>query len=149
LIATTNDDNINIFLTLAIRQLLPHIRLVARANREENVAQLYLAGADFVVSNASVGASILLNILESKASLFLTEGIHVFRRAVPNTLAGLRIAESKLRLQTGCSIVAIEGQDGATQVSPPPETVLEKESTLILIGTSSQEELFDKTLNKV
>ena len=149
LIATTNDDNINIFLTLAIRQLLPHIRLVARANREENVAQLYLAGADFVVSNASVGASILLNILEAKASLFLTEGIHVFRRAVPNTLAGLRIAESRLRAQTGCTIVAIEGQDGTSQVSPPPETVLEKESTLILIGTSSQEELFDKTLNKL
>ena len=148
LIATTNDDNINVFLTLAIRQLLPHIRLVARANHEENVAQLYLAGADFVVSNASVGASILLNILEAKASLFLTEGIHVFRRPVPTTLAGLKITESRLRPQTGCTIVAIEGTDGTTQVSPPPDTVLDTEATLILIGTPSQEELFDRTWNK-
>ncbi|MDX1296560.1 MAG: hypothetical protein R3302_09830, partial [Sulfurimonadaceae bacterium] len=33
--------NTNTFLTLAIRQLLPHLRLVARANCEESVAQFY------------------------------------------------------------------------------------------------------------
>jgi Trk K+ transport system NAD-binding subunit len=148
LIATTNDDNINVFLTLAIRERLPHIRLVARANHEDNVEQLYLAGADFVVSNASVGASILMNILESKASVFLTEGIHVFRRPVPTTLLGLKIGESKLRLQTGCSVVALEKQDGIMQVSPTPETVLHEKVTLILIGSPDQEELFDKTFRK-
>ncbi|NIQ93461.1 MAG: potassium transporter TrkA, partial [Desulfuromonadales bacterium] len=138
LIVTTNDDNTNIFLTLASRQLLPHIRIVARANREESVDQLYQAGADFVVSNASVGASILLNILESKASAFLTEGITVFRRRLPRAMAGKTIADSGLRARTGCSIVALErGEE--TRVSPPPETVLEKGATLILIGTPAQE----------
>ena len=80
--------------------------------------------------------------------MLLTKGIHVLRRPVPNHLAGLRIADSRLRPQTGCSIVAIEGQDGTSQVSPPPQTLLEQETTLILIGTPSQEELFDKTLSK-
>ncbi len=78
LIITTNDDSINIFLTLSSRNSNPHMRIVARANTEENVAQLYAAGADFVVSNASVGASILMNILESKESIFFDRrGYHL------------------------------------------------------------------------
>ncbi len=145
LIVTTNDDSTNIFLTLAIRNLLPHIRLVARANREESVDQLYLAGADFVVSNASVGANILINILESKASAFLTEGINVFKRELPSNLAGQSIAESQLRPKSGCTIVALE-QDGITTVSPTPDTSLESGSTLILIGSPEQEERFDQNI---
>ncbi len=146
-IVTTNNDNTNIFLTLASRHLHPHVRLVARANREESVEQLYLAGADFVVSNASVGASILLNILEAKASTFLTEGINVFRRRLPDDLAGKTIADSQLRPRTGCSIVALEPADrGPAFVSPPPETLLEQGVTLLLIGTPDQEERFDSTI---
>ena len=146
LIVTTNDDNTNIFLTLASRNLLPHIRLVARANHDSSVEPLYRAGADFVVSNASVGASILLNILESQASAFLTEGIHVFRRTLPSKLEGRTILNSGLRQRTGCSIVAVEQEDGSTLVSPPPETRLEAGSTLILIGTPEQEEGFDAAM---
>ncbi len=143
LIVTTNDDHVNIFLTLAARQLLPHVRLVARANHEGSVEPLYLAGADFVVSYASVGASILLNLLESKASAFLTEGITVFRRSLPKAMAGRSISQSQLRQLTGCSIVAIESAAGETLVSPSPETNLEDGATLILIGTPEQEEHFD------
>jgi Trk K+ transport system NAD-binding subunit len=143
-IVTTNNDNTNVFLTLASRHMQPHIRIVARANSEENVDQLYAAGADFVVSNASVGAGILLNVLEAKASAFLTEGINVFRRSLPETLAGQTIADSRIRLRTGCSIVALASAgESDPKVSPPPETRLEAGSNLILIGTPEQEEAFD------
>lgn len=146
IIVTTNDDSINIFLTLACRHLHPHIRIAARANGEENVDQLYAAGADFVVSNASVGANILGNLLEHKESAFLSEGIAVFRRPLPPAMAGKTIAETRLRPLTGCSIVALElpGTDDAL-VSPPPETVLAEGTRLILIGTPDQEKAFDQT----
>lgn len=147
MLVTTNDDNTNMFLTLAGRHMQPHIRVVARANSEENVDQLYAAGADFVVSNASVGANILYNILESKATAFLTEGINVFRRALPAYLIGKTLAGSQIRQRTGCSIVAIEPEDaGETLVSPPPETEFEKGVSLILIGTAEQEEAFDSAV---
>ena len=145
IIVTTNDDSINIFLTLACRHLHPHIRIVARANGEENVDQLYTAGADFVVSNASVGANILGNLLEHKESAFLSEGIAVFRRPLPPAMAGKTIAETRLRPLTGCSIVAIEYPDSDDAVvSPPPETVLQMGTRLILIGTTEQEKAFDQ-----
>ncbi len=143
LIVTTNDDSTNIFLTLTGRRTNPHIRIVSRANREENVEQLYAAGADFVVSNASVGANILFNVIESKESIFLTEGINVFRCPLPPKLAGRTIAGSEIRLRSGCSVVAIEPVDGSeVLVSPEPETVLTQGMGLILIGSSRSEETF-------
>jgi Trk K+ transport system NAD-binding subunit len=144
-IVTTNDDNANIFLTLNTRRLDPHVRIVARANRDENVEQLYTAGADFVVSNASVGASILMNILEGKESAFLTEGISVFRRAVPEALHAKTIADSHLREKTGCTIVALEPADGGEpMVVPSPESLLHAGMNLILIGSTEQAESYDQ-----
>jgi voltage-gated potassium channel len=145
LIVTTNDDSTNMFLTLSSRHRHPHLRIVARANCDKNVDQLYAAGADFVVSNASVGASILMNLLEHKESIFLTEGIAVFRRSLPTSLVGKTISESHLRPKTGCSVVAIEPPGGGNAlVSPEPETRFEARSGLILIGTPEQEKSFDR-----
>ncbi len=149
LIVTTNNDSTNIFLTLASRHHQPQIRIVARANCDENVDQLYAAGADFVVSNASVGANILLNVLQAKASAFLTEGINVFRRPLPARLSGQTIAASRIRPQTGCSIVALEPpQGGDPIVVPPPDTVLKEGMGLILIGSPEQEERFSEVFQK-
>lgn len=143
LIVTTNDDSTNIFLTLASRRQRPHMRIVARSNQEENVDQLYAAGADFVISNSSVGANILNNVLEGKETIFLTEGIDVFRAPLPTSLMGLTIAESQIRPKTGCSIVALElSESDDPIVSPPPETVLAEGMGLILIGSPEEEESF-------
>ncbi len=142
LIITTNDDSTNIFLTLSSRHSNPHIRIVARANSEASVEPLYAAGADFVVSNASVGASILMNILESKVSVFLTEGISVFRRNLPPQLVGKTIDASRIRPSTGCSIVALEQGEDEPLPAPVPETLLEEGMRLILIGSPEQEVRF-------
>lgn len=140
LIVTTNNDGANIFLTLACRHINPHIRIVARANREENVDQLYAAGADFVVSNASVGANILMNILENKESVFLSEGMHVFRYPVPATMVGRTIAAARIRSLTGSTVIAFEesGKKEPT-ILPAPDEVLTQGMTLIMIGSPEQE----------
>ncbi len=141
-IVTTNDDSTNVFLTLSSRHANPDIRIVARANTEENVEQLYAAGADFVVSNASVGANILTNILESKESIFLTEGLTIFRRPLPEIMVGKTIEESRIRLLTGCSVVALEISGTNPLPSPPPDMLLEVGMKLVLIGNTQQEEKF-------
>ncbi len=143
LIITTNDDNANIFLALASRHANSHVRIVARANREENVDELYAAGADFVVSNASVGANFLANVVEKKASIFLTEGVNVFRRPLPPRLTGWSIAESNIGATTGCVVVALIRPDVPEPlVTPPPETVLEAGMEIVLIGNAEQEQRF-------
>lgn len=112
---------------------------MARANREENVDQLYAAGADFVVSNASVGANILMNILENKESIFLSEGMHVFRYPVPAALAGRSIAAAGIRSITGSTVIAFEEGNKEPTILPPPDAVLARGMTLIMIGSPEQE----------
>jgi len=139
-IVTTNDDGANIFLTLAVRHQHPHIRIVARANREADVEQLYAAGADFVVSSASIGMNILLNVLENKETIFLAEGIQVFRIPVPSALDGKTLQDSRLRTVTGCTVIALEhGETEPPLLMPSPDTVLEQGMNMILIGRPEQE----------
>ncbi len=142
-IVTTNDDSTNVFLTLASRHMHPNIRIVARANSDENVDQLYAAGADFVVANASVGTSILMNLIDRKASVFLSEGMHIFKRGVPAALVGKDLINSELRSTIGCSIVALKYPEGNMDTSPEPTAVLEQGISMLLIGSAEQEKAFD------
>jgi Trk K+ transport system NAD-binding subunit len=143
-IVTTNDDSINVFLTLASRYMHPNIRIVARANEDENVDQLYAAGADFVVSNSSVGTSILMNLIDRKASVFLSEGMNIFKRRVPKALGGKQIIESGLRNDLGCSIIALKHPNGHMDTSPEPDTVLQRGVSMLLIGSVEHEKAFDE-----
>ncbi len=144
LIITTNDDGVNVFLTLAGRQLNPHIRIVARANREENVSELYAAGADFVVSHSSVGASILTNIIEGRKTVFLTEGVHIFWRPVPPELDGVTLAQAHLRATTGATVIAVQTGDADPNLRIGPDTVLRAESTLLMVGSPESETTFSE-----
>jgi Trk K+ transport system NAD-binding subunit len=143
-IVTTNDDGTNVFLTLACRHFNPNMRIVSRANRSENVNQLYAAGADFVVSHSSVGANILANMIEGRRTVFLAEGIHIFWRKVSSSLTGRTPADLQIRPLTKATLVAIQKADGNMALDVRPDTVFDADSTLILVGDSQSEALFNK-----
>lgn len=48
-ICTTGDDVINVYITLTSRHLNPDIRIISRANSQDNVRKLYQAGAGNVI----------------------------------------------------------------------------------------------------
>ena len=54
-IITTHDDDINVYLTVYCRRLNPEIQIISRVTQERNIATLHRAGADFVMSYASMG----------------------------------------------------------------------------------------------
>src|SRR5690606_25828766 len=54
---TTRDDDVNVYLTIYCRRLEPDLQVIARANLERNVSTLHRAGADAVLSYASLGSS--------------------------------------------------------------------------------------------
>lgn len=143
-IVTTNDDGTNVFLTLACRQYNPHIRIVARANREENVSEIYSAGADFVVSYSSVGANVLTNVIEGRSTIFLTEGVHVFWRAVPGSLDEMTLARSRIRPLTGATVIAVQDGDAKPDLNVGPQTVLRAGTTLLMVGSPGSETAFSE-----
>jgi Trk K+ transport system NAD-binding subunit len=140
-VVTTNDDAANIYLTLYVRRLRPDIQIVSRATLERNVATLHRAGADFVMSYASMGANAVFNVLEKGDVVMLAEGLDVFRHPVPPSLAGRTLTSTGIREATGCSVVALE-VGGDAVINPPPETPLPTGAELILIGTTDAERRF-------
>ena len=140
---TTNDDGINIYLTIYCRRLRPEMQIISRATLERNISTLHRAGADFVMSYASMGANAIYNVLEGGDVVMLAEGLDVFRHPVPAQLQSVPLAETQIRARTGCSVVAVE-QNGKATINPPPETPLPAGpgAELILIGTTEGERRF-------
>lgn len=144
IIITTNDDDTNVYLTILCRRLRPDIQIISRATLDRNVSTLHRAGADFVMSYASMGANVIFNLLRRADVLMVAEGLNVFRVKVPPRLAGKRIVETDVRQQTGCSIIAV-GAGEQQQVNPDPNLVLPEDDELVLIGSVESENRFLQT----
>lgn len=138
---TTHHDAMNIYLTFYCRQLRPDIEIISRAIEERTVSKLYRAGADLVMSAASIGANHILNLLRPNELSMFTEGLNIFSRQVPSTLIGASLIESRIRQKTGCSVISINSR-GQQNVSPDPTTLLQEGDELILIGTNEAEAAF-------
>jgi Trk K+ transport system NAD-binding subunit len=140
-VITTNDDNTNIYLTLYCRRLRPDIQIISRATLERNLPTLHRAGADFVMSHTSMGANAVMNLLQRTATVLLAEGLSVFKVKVPAALADRPLAETSVRRDTGCSVIALDGAPGL-QTNPPPTAVLPTDGEIVLIGTAAAEAAF-------
>ncbi|MHB8997138.1 MAG: potassium channel family protein [Armatimonadota bacterium] len=142
-IITTQHDDTNIYLTIYCRRLRPDMQIISRATHERNIDTLHRAGADFVMSYASLGADTIFNYLSGGDVLMVTEGLNLVRVPTPKALIGRSIADSEIRSRTGCSVVALM-REGTTTVSPPPDTVLDAKTELVLIGRAESEGVFVK-----
>jgi voltage-gated potassium channel len=141
IVVTTHDDDTNIYLTIYCRRLCPEVQIISRATRERNVSTLHRAGADFVLSDASMGATAILNVLRPSGTLMLAEGLHVSESNIPPLLAGKALAEANVFRETGCHIVALRTADRVI-VNPDPHAPLPAEGELIFIGSVEAEDRF-------
>jgi len=142
-VITTHDDDLNIFLTVLYRRLRPNIQIICRCTNELNVSTLHRAGADLVLSYASMGANSIFNELRGSDTLLLAEGVNVFRIRVPRALAARTIRESAIRAETGCTVIAVE-LDGERIINPSRDTTLPGDREMVLVGTLEAEEKFLK-----
>ncbi len=138
---TSHDDATNIYLTKYLRSLRPDMQILSRASEERNVSTLHRAGADFVMSYASLGANAIFNFLRNEETLLLFEGLNFFHLQAPDNLIGKTIAESGIRERTGCTVVAVHNNN-ATTINPEPSRQIGKYDELVLIGTYDAETSF-------
>jgi Trk K+ transport system NAD-binding subunit len=140
-LVTTHDDATNIYLTKYLRSLRPDMQILSRANLERNVSTLHRAGADFVMSYASIGANAIFNFLKNEDTWMLAEGLNIFRMKAPKSLVGKDLARSGIREATECSVVAIR-DGGILSINPDPQMSIREGTELILIGTDEGERKF-------
>jgi Trk K+ transport system NAD-binding subunit len=141
IIITTHDDDLNIFLTIYCRRLRPDAQIISRASLDRNVNTMHRAGANLVMSYASLCTTTIVNLLKPEKLLMISEGLNIFRSQPARTIVGKALRDQTIREDTGCSVIAIK-RGGAMLINPEPDTVVEEHDELILIATTEAEKKF-------
>ena len=143
-VLTTNDDAINIYLTVYCRKLNDDLNIVSRVTHERNVEAIYRAGADAVLGYSSLGREHVIAYVLGRDPVLVGEGSDFFLVPVPDSLVGATLADSKIGANTGLIGVAIE--DGDQMIAnPPPDYPFRADNQLLFIGTAEQRQNFEAT----
>lgn len=141
---TTHNDDLNIYLTIYCRKLRPDAQIITRCNLNRNIKSLYNAGADLVISAPSMAANIVINLISPDTVHTLTEGMNIFRVAMPPALIGKNLRTSGIRNSTRCNVAAMK-RDGKMLVSMDPDAKFQEGDELIMIGSTEDEQDFNTT----
>jgi len=140
---TTNDDAVNIYLAVYCRRLNPELRVISRITHERNIEAIHRAGADFVLSSASLGAESVMSLLQHRESVILGEGFDLFYVPVPKSLAGGTLLTSHIRARTGLNVLALRLPDDVV-IPATASIILEPDGELVMLGNESQWRDFTK-----
>jgi voltage-gated potassium channel len=156
LVASSDSDADNLYITLSARAARPNLLIVARASDEDAAKKLRLAGADRVVQPYSTaGKEMAKLVLRPQVAAFLdivsTSGgpeLRFEEIEVDETCerAGQSIRDLRIREVTGAMIVALRKRDGTFDTTPDPDATLDVGDVIIAAGTPDElrrlEELF-------
>ncbi len=109
-ILALSEDSTTLFATVILKDLVPHVPVIARVNRPENVERIHVAGVDFALSISQVTGQILARKLLGKNAVSLDQMLKVSLVSSPK-LVGNHPAGLRIRERTGCSVVAVERGD--------------------------------------
>jgi voltage-gated potassium channel len=159
LIASSDSDADNLYITLSARSARPDLLIVARASDEDAARKLKLAGADRVVQPyATAGKEMANLVLRPQVAAFLDivttgagpellfEEIKVAEGSGP---AGKSLRDVRVRAETGALVVGLRKADGTFDATPTADAVFDPGDVLIAAGTPEElrqlEELFAST----
>ncbi len=148
LVAASDDDAANLYITLSARAAKADLLIVARASNEEASKKLRLAGADRIVQPYQAAGRVIAGLLLRPQ---VTAFVDVVTSASGSDLrfeeievtgysgqGGKSIRDLDIRKTTGALIVALRKRDGTFDTTPTPEAVLEVGDVLIAAGTEEE-----------
>ena len=156
LVASSDSDSDNLYITLSARSQRPELFIVARASDPDAAKKLRLAGADRVVEPYSTaGREMAKLVLKPQVAAFLdavsaTGGPDLrFEEIVVDETSrqtGRSIKELDIRGRTGALIIALRKRDGTFDTTPNPGAMIDDGDVMICAGTPAElvllEELF-------
>ena len=153
LVASSDSDVDNLYITLSARSVRPELMIIARASTEDAASKLRLAGADRVVQPYTTAGRTIANLLfkpqvaafvESVTSAeedFRFEEIEVI---ASSGRAGKSIRDLRIRAVTGAIVIAVRRHDGSLDTTPSPDAVLEEGDIIVAAGSSDELELLEE-----
>ena len=144
LLALLPKDVDNVYATLCARTLNPQLEIIARTEEENGETKLLRAGANQVLAPYRVtGSRIVQRLIRPNVTDFLEfavgksgTSVAIEEVVVPKNspLAGKTLEESELRNRAGVVIAAFITRAGETIFNPGAKSIIEPESTLIVLG---------------
>ncbi len=130
------DETAAEFATLIVRDRDPDTEIIARAETRGAVPKTYRAGADYVLSLATVsGRSIASLVLADEEILGIETNVEIVKTTAPG-VAGKTLADAAIREQTGCTVVAVE-RDDRTLTELAASFRLEQGDQLVVAGSDA------------
>jgi Trk K+ transport system NAD-binding subunit len=129
------DDTTTEFATLAVGSLNESGQIIARADDAEAVRKTYRAGADYVLSLATVtGRSVASAVIEDEEVISVGSTVEIVRTEAP-ALAGQTLREAAIRERTDATVVAVE-REGTFLTELTAEFVIKPDDVLVVAGSN-------------
>lgn len=144
LIAALSMEAANVYVALTARQLNPKLYIVARADSEQHIPRLRLAGADRVMMPHTLGGvRMAQSVLRPTVTSFLEMAImgedfdlqmEEVEISPESELVDKDLIESQIRPRFNIIVIAIKKPDGQMTFNPVPQEVLKAGDTMIVVG---------------
>ncbi|MFQ5808693.1 MAG: potassium channel family protein, partial [Armatimonadota bacterium] len=146
LIAVTDTDAENTFITLSARAMCPGLLIVARAEAAETERKLQMAGADKVVSPYVIGGR---RLAAAATQPTVVDFLDIVMHGGPDVelamrelaveegaeLHGKTLGESGIREESGAVVVALKDAEGVMHSNPRVDHIICAGDILICVGT--------------
>jgi voltage-gated potassium channel len=154
LVASSDSDADNVYITLSARAARPDLLVVARASNADAAKKLQIAGAERVVQPYAAAGRVMANLtLKPQVTAFIDvvtsaagADLRFEEIEVPPDWgqAGKTIGELRIRGKTGAVIVAVRQRDGHFETTPDPDLPLEAGDVMIAAGTDEELSALDE-----
>ncbi|MBZ5527896.1 MAG: potassium channel protein [Acidobacteriia bacterium] len=148
LVTAVSSDAENLYIVLTARGLRADLRIIARASEDDATSKFLRAGASQVISPYSfVGHRIAQLLVSPNVLDFIDAAVGAERLDVEisevqiqaqSALAGKAIADTVIRQQAGVIVLGLKSPGGPMLFNPVPETPIQANDYLIVIGSDSQ-----------
>ncbi len=147
LIAASDSDSGNTFITLSAKALAPTISVIARVGTPANEAKLRHAGADRVFSPYTLAGRrmalaatqpFMIDFVDTLVRGRHGEVILAELEVKPSSALAGATLEQSCREAPSVTVLAIRRPDGTLAVAPPGHTVLAPGDQLILLGEEDE-----------
>jgi len=154
LVACSDSDVDNVYVTLSARVLNPTLNIVARAGLKDTEKKLIMAGANRVISPYFIsGVRMAAMATRPVAIDFLDLVTHgglvdfsLYQITIPegSPLIHKSCAEADIRNTSGALVLAIRRSDGAFDLQPKDTSRINANDVLVVLGTQEQFDLLQK-----
>ena len=158
LITTLSSDADNVFIVLSAREQNAKLTIISRASETKSDSKLKKAGADNVIMPDKVGGSHMASLVITPDVVEFLDNISVEGTGdinleevtvsdFPEHILVRTLRDLEACYKTGCTVIGYKAASGEYTVNPGPDTLLEANSKLFVLGKQEQINSLNELLN--